>query len=97
VCCPSIPNVLVAPRSKCGTRREALSLNMTDDQHTLDDLKKAFICDPEHWRNRAEEARILANEMNDSKTKDAMLRIADEYEHLARWVEDWAMRRLAKN
>jgi hypothetical protein len=70
---------------------------MTDDQHTLDDLKKAFICDPEHWRTRAEEARILANEMNDSKTKDAMLRIADEYEHLARWVEDWAMRRLTKN
>jgi hypothetical protein len=77
--------------------RVGKSLNMTDDQHTLDDLKKAFICDPEHWRTRAEEARILANEMNDSKTKDAMLQIADEYEHLARWVEDWAMRRLTKN
>jgi hypothetical protein len=58
---------------------------------------ESLINNPEHWRTRAEEARILANEMNDSKTKDAMLRIADEYEHLARWVEDWAMRRLTKN
>ena len=58
---------------------------------------KFLLNDPDHWRARAEEARILANEMNDSKTKDAMLRIADEYEHLARWVKDWAMRRLAKN
>jgi hypothetical protein len=58
---------------------------------------ETFISDPEHWRNRAEEARIIAKETKDSPTKDALLRIADEYEHLARWVEDWALRRLSRN
>ena len=53
--------------------------------------------DPEHWRARAEEARILAKEMKDSETNDALLRIGDNYEHLAEWVEDWALRRLSKN
>ena len=32
------------------------------------------INDPKHWRARAEEARILANQMNDSEAKAAMLR-----------------------
>src|SRR6266481_1507894 len=56
-----------------------------------------FTNEPEHWRARAQEARILANEMNDSESKDAMLRIAEDYERLAQWVEDWALRRLPKN
>jgi hypothetical protein len=42
-----------------------------------------FINEPEHWRARAKEARSLANKMNDAKSKDAMLRIAEDYEHLA--------------
>ena len=50
---------------------------------------KFLLNDPEHWRARAEEARILAKEMKDSKTKDALLRIGDNYEYLAEWVEDW--------
>ena len=58
---------------------------------------KFLLNDPEHWRARAEEARILAKEMKDSKTKDALLRIGDNYEYLAEWVEDWALRRLSKN
>jgi hypothetical protein len=56
-----------------------------------------LIYDPEHWRTRADEARILASEENDLKTKDALLRLADDYEHLAQWVEDWGQRRLPKN
>jgi hypothetical protein len=32
-----------------------------------------FINEPDHWRARAEEARILASQMNDSESKDAML------------------------
>jgi hypothetical protein len=58
---------------------------------------ESFINDPEHWRTRAEEARILAKDMNDSASKEAMLRIAEDYEQLAQWVEDWALRRLPKN
>ena len=53
--------------------------------------------DPEHWRARAEEARILARQEKNTKTKESLLRIADDYERLAHWVEDWALRRLAKN
>jgi hypothetical protein len=58
---------------------------------------KFLLNDPDHWRARAEEARILAKEMKDSETKDALLRIGDNYEYLAEWVEDWALRRLSKN
>jgi hypothetical protein len=58
---------------------------------------QSFIKDPEYWRTRAEEARMLAKDLNDSASKDAMLRIADDYEQLARGVEDRALRRLPKN
>ena len=53
-----------------------------------------FINEPEHWRARAKEARFLANEMDDSESKDAMLRIAEDYEHLAQRAEDRALGRL---
>ena len=58
---------------------------------------KFLLNDPEHWRARAEEAGILAKEMKDSETKDALLRVADSYEHLVQWVENWALKRLSKN
>jgi len=53
-----------------------------------------FINDPQHWHARAKEARILANEMNDSEAKSAMLRIAGDYEHLAQRAKDRALGRL---
>jgi hypothetical protein len=42
-----------------------------------------FINDSEHWRIRAEEARALADQMNDEPSKQTMLRIATDYDHLA--------------
>jgi hypothetical protein len=39
--------------------------------------------DPEHWRQRAEEARELARNMTDPHGKQAMLDIADKYERIA--------------
>jgi hypothetical protein len=48
-----------------------------------------FINEPEHWLARAEEARILANQMN-----VAMLRIAEDYERLAQRAEGRALGRL---
>ena len=39
----------------------------------------SFINDPEHWRNRAAEARTLADQMNDEPSKEMMLRIAADY------------------
>jgi len=39
--------------------------------------------DPEHWRQRAKEARQLALKMADPVGRSAMLEIADRYERLA--------------
>ena len=58
---------------------------------------KFILNDSEHWHARAEEARLLAKEMKVSETKDALVRIADSYEHLVQWVESWALRRPLKN
>jgi hypothetical protein len=39
--------------------------------------------DPRHWQQRAEESRVLAEEMTDETSKKMMIRIADDYEVLA--------------
>ena len=39
--------------------------------------------DPEHWRRRAEESRVLAEQMRDETSKKIMLGIANDYEKLA--------------
>ena len=43
--------------------------------------------DPEHWRNRAEEARRLAEQMPDPEAKRTMFRIVSDYEQLAQHAE----------
>ena len=50
-----------------------------------------FINEPEHWRARADEERILAKQMNDAEAKVAMLRIAEDYERLAQRAEGRAL------
>jgi len=48
--------------------------------------------DPEHWINRAEEARSIAEQLSDPESKRMKLRIADDYDRLA----DHAKRRAKK-
>jgi len=36
-----------------------------------------------HWHLRSQEARLLANLLEDPEAKAATLKIAEEYEHLA--------------
>jgi len=38
------------------------------------------INDPKHWRERAEEARVHDEQITDPESKEAMLRIAEDYE-----------------
>jgi len=46
-------------------------------------MPASFINDPAHWRQRAEEARTIAEQMNDLQSRESMLRIAKDYERLA--------------
>ena len=57
---------------------------------TIDSKSGAFINDPAHWHHRAEEMRTLAEDMLDLTSKAMMLRIADDYEKLAKRAEERA-------
>jgi hypothetical protein len=46
-------------------------------------MATSSINDPEHWLQRAREARTLADQMSDEVSKETMLKIAADYEHLA--------------
>jgi hypothetical protein len=52
--------------------------------------------DPQHWRERADEARTTAALIRDAETKATMLRIANDYERLARRTEERLARGSAK-
>jgi len=43
----------------------------------------SILDDPKHWRERAEEARRVADAVDDPIAKAAMLRIASDYEQIA--------------
>jgi hypothetical protein len=48
---------------------------------------RSFLNDPAHWRDRAEEARTRAEQINDPRSRKMMLRVADDYELLANRAE----------
>jgi hypothetical protein len=43
---------------------------------------------PEYWRNRAEEVRTRAEGMTDPQARNTLLRIAQDYEMLAKRAEE---------
>ena len=49
-------------------------------------MSASFINDPKHRRERAEQMRTIAEETHDPLAKETMLRIAQDYEHLAQRV-----------
>jgi cytochrome c553 len=51
-------------------------------------MLSSHLNDPEHWRDRSKEARAMAEGMADSVSKQKMLDVAANYEHLAQRAED---------
>ena len=50
-------------------------------------MPDSVLDNPKHWRERAEEARSIAEQLSDPDAKRMMLRIADDYERLAQHAE----------
>jgi hypothetical protein len=50
-------------------------------------MKNTLMNNPQHWRDRAEEARVNAEQMSDPDSKRMMLEIADGYMRLAERAE----------
>jgi hypothetical protein len=50
-------------------------------------MAEKLLNDPMHWRNRAEEARAQAKQLNDPEARRKMLEIADGYERIAERAE----------
>ena len=46
-------------------------------------MPSLFTDNTNHWHKRAEEMRTLADGVGDAETKEAMLRLANDYERLA--------------
>jgi hypothetical protein len=55
-------------------------------------MPKFLADDPEHWRLRGEELRVVAEDILDPKSRTILLRIADDYEKLAQRAEQRAKR-----
>jgi len=51
--------------------------------------------DAKHWRDRATEARQLADDMHDELSRETMLKIADEYDKLAERAVQRAIKKAA--
>ena len=50
-------------------------------------LFRAFINSPDHWRDRAEEARAIAGELRGAEPQRIMLEVAAGYDRLAELAE----------
>jgi hypothetical protein len=50
-------------------------------------MSPTFLNDSQRWRDRADEMRTLASEISDPESRMIMLRLANDYESLARRAE----------
>ena len=52
------------------------------------DMSPSFVNGPEHWRDRAKQKRPLPEHLRNEQAKQAILRIANDYERLAERAEE---------
>jgi hypothetical protein len=50
-------------------------------------MPSVFLNDPQRWRDRADQMRALASESSDPESRTIMLRVANDYDLLARRAE----------
>jgi uncharacterized protein (DUF2342 family) len=67
-----------------------LPMSQMDKAETrvVDPPDPARLNDPKHWRDRAEEARTVAEPMKDLRAREIMLGVAATYEKLAQSAEE---------
>jgi hypothetical protein len=51
-------------------------------------MPASLVNDPEYWRDRASEKRALAKRLRNEQAKQTVLRIANDYERLAKRAEE---------
>jgi hypothetical protein len=73
-----------------GARRHSAAIGELDVSRWLGNVwpMPSVYDDPEHWRERADEARATATYAADPIVKAAMLRVAEEYDRLVRHTQD---------
>ncbi|MDA9463118.1 hypothetical protein [Bradyrhizobium sp. CCBAU 53415] len=66
---------------------------MIYELHAIGMNPKSKLYQPEHWRSRAEATRKKAEALADGKPRDRLLKIAMEYDKLARRAHAWQTHR----
>jgi hypothetical protein len=75
---------------RCCTQPEWEAWTLLGSVIRLDSVSPSFINDPKHWRDRAQESRARAEQLDDLEAKATMLRIAADYDQLAERAEQRA-------
>jgi hypothetical protein len=85
---PDAQKRIVLPAPCHVARRYVAALCVTRELRARNVMQRPFPDDPQHWRLRAEEARVHSELMRDPNSRRAMLEIADLYEQIARRAEE---------